>query len=174
MSLTNSNPIESDLFVEYLRTGMMRPLTWKDRKEDVERKLGAPDDWKGRTESIGWYDPLLSGFRDSYAWHYGGLCVVFMGDEISSLSISCDDYKTHPRKFKLQSPFSELPLTCSVKQVINRLRLHRIEFNDFRDQRHGVPEVVNEAGVAVGCANGEPDTSAILFCSGGRAFDDKL
>jgi hypothetical protein len=85
-SLSNETEImQSQLLLEYLRTGTIAPLKKDDTKATVEAKLGVPSDWKGRVAGIGWQGPLFIDFRES--WH--GTTVLFALGLPILISMAC-------------------------------------------------------------------------------------
>jgi len=73
--MLGAHRMQSSLLAEYLRTGTIPPLAKGDSKRQVGAKLGPPDDWKGRIPHIGWEESPFADFHDSWAWHYGSLCI---------------------------------------------------------------------------------------------------
>jgi len=148
--------MQSSLLVEYMRTGAISPLKRTDTKRGVEAKLGAPLDWTGREGGIGWTGPLLTDFHDSWAWHYGSLCVGFhlSGWKYWTPGIRLDYSINEPIIFP--PPFEELPQQCfTLGELIELLRVHDIAFEDNRTdraQKPGIfekPVIGSEGGVAV-------------------------
>src|SRR4051794_4504615 len=69
--------MNSGCLAQFLRVGMILPLTRTDSKQDVEDKLGSPKDWQGRIVCFTWPGPALVDFHDSQFWSYGRLTVGF-------------------------------------------------------------------------------------------------
>ena len=79
--------MHSQVPLDYLRSGTIAPSSKSDTKSDVEAKLEAPDDWKGRISGFGWDGPLLTDFRQSWAWHCGSVCIAFPDARLSGLPV---------------------------------------------------------------------------------------
>jgi hypothetical protein len=136
-----------------MRTGAISPLSKADTKREVEAKLGTPEDWIGRCRAFNWSGPLLADFHDSWAWHYGSLCVRFPQPDL-------------PRRYGLPGislfydmigeamfppPFEELPKKrFTLGGLIELLQFNHIQFNDNRgDQPGQKPVIVSEGAVGV-------------------------
>jgi hypothetical protein len=150
--------IQSHLLAEYMRTGMIIPLTKDDRKRDVERKLGPPDDWKGRAWGFGWEGSLLADFRESWAWHYGSLCIRFPDESRTEVFL---DYSEILKPICFRSPFADLPnRKFTLRELVDMLRTFEIHFEDYRDVRPVDSILVTEGGVAVFTEGGNCAPSA--------------
>src|SRR5690242_12992820 len=128
--------MESQLLLEYMRTGAIAPLKNGDTKEEIEAKLGAPEDWKGRRGGIGWKGRLLTDYHDSWAWHYGSLCVSFPDPSCEGLpGIGLDlgfGGSSHPVRFL--PPFSELPQTpFTLGELTQLLDKHGVHYKRDRE-----------------------------------------
>lgn len=133
------------LLAQFLRTGIMDPLTRRDTKRDVETKLGSPDDWTGRIICFTWPGPLLFDFHESENWHYGSLTIGFGAAGLyRSIGLS---YFPPERPVNFSPPFSELPeKPFCVRDLINFMRRHSISFDDNRGDR-ALPMILTEGGV---------------------------
>lgn len=103
--------MHSQLLIEYMRTGWMSPLKKGDSKEQVEAKLGPPEDWKGRADEYAWAGPLLKDYRDSWAWHYGSLCIAFpepTGEIVPGISLNWG-LGASATQARFPAPFTDLP-----------------------------------------------------------------
>jgi hypothetical protein len=153
--------MESSLLLEYLRTGTISPLAKADSKRQVESKLGKPDDWKGRVAGIGWEGPPFADFHDSWAWHYGSLCVCFPHPQLHGLPGIHLDYSELLKPVRFAPPFTDLPSsTFTISELIDLLRSHDIQFNDLRPDRFQGLVLVSEGGVAVSSRAGYCSSSA--------------
>jgi len=140
--------MESPLLLEYLRAGTIAPLKKGDSKEVVEAKLGVPDDWKGRVPGIGWCEPLLTNHHQSWAWHYGSLCIGFPDPSLSgppgiSLNMGIDGPVHFP------PPFSALPTALKLRDIVGLLDKHRVPYNDYRGVRGAEFLLISEGDVCV-------------------------
>ncbi len=148
--------MQSQLLVQYLRTGAISPLNKSNSKGDVEAKLGPPDDWKGRTGGIGWEGPLFTDFHESWAWHYGSLCVCFPYPGLFALPGISLIYSSILRPIVFPPPFEDLPQTVfTLGEIIELLRVHDIRFTDNRSERQYDAVIVSEGGVGVGTLHGK-------------------
>jgi hypothetical protein len=145
--------MQSSLLLEYMRTGNITPLKKGDSKNEVEAKLGAPDDWKGRRGGIGWEGPLLTDYHDSWAWHYGSLCVSFPQPELYGLPGISLSYSDVLKPIGFPPPFTALPHACfTLRELIDLLREADVQFSDNRDDRDARDAgavIVSEGGVGV-------------------------
>jgi hypothetical protein len=122
--------MHSSSLVEYMRHGTIAPLVKGDSKRDVEAKLGPPEDWKGRVGGIGWDGPLLSDYHESWAWHYGSLCVTFPDVNLYGVPGVSLSYSTILKPIRFPSPFSELPPSpFSIEQLADLLRRYDVRFD---------------------------------------------
>jgi hypothetical protein len=137
--------MNSGLLAQFLRTGIIDPLTTGDSKHDVKTKLGNPSDWAGRIVCFTWPGPILFDFHDSQHWTYGCLTVGFdTRGFYRSVLLSYDAPEKLPRFFP---PFSELPEEpFSVRELIDFMRKHSITFEDNRGDR-AKPMILTEGGV---------------------------
>jgi hypothetical protein len=147
--------MKSRLLVEYMRTGAITPLKRGESKREIEAKLGPPDDWKGRVSGFGWVGPLLTDYHDSWAWHFGSLCVRFPQPELYGLPGISLSYSDVLKPIGFPPPFAELPQTCfTLRELINLLRGHKIQFNDYRGDREAAGVLVSEGDIGVGTLHG--------------------
>ena len=153
--------MQSSLLLEYMRTGNITPLKKGDSKSEVEGKLGAPDDWKGRVGGIGWEGQLLTDYHDSWAWHYGSLCVRFPQPELYGLPGISLDYSEILQPIRFATPFTDLPPTSfTTRELIDLLRHHDVQFEDLRPDRIEGLVLISEGGVAVSSRRGDPSPKA--------------
>src|SRR5260370_41460237 len=126
--------MQSRLLIEYMRSGVITPLKKGESKGEGEAKLGALEDWKGRQGGIGWVGSLLTNYYDSWAWHYGSLCVTFPDSPLKgSPGISLDLGFVKPSApFRFPAPFAELPQTPFTLQVLVEL----LDQHGVRHRRH--------------------------------------
>ena len=143
--------MQSSLLLEYMRTGTVSPLNKADTKREVEVKLGTPEDWAGRRRSIGWTGPLIADFHDSWAWHYGSLCVEFPHPSLYGLPGIVLSYGMMGVPIRFPPPFEELPQKrFTLGELIELLQVNDIQFNDNRgDRPDQKPVIVSEGAVCV-------------------------
>jgi len=142
--------MDSPLLIEYMRTGTIRPLAKGDTKNQVESKLGPPDDWKGRIPHIGWTGPPLTDFHDSWGWHYGSLCICFPEPFLYGLPGVSLDYTEITKPIHFPHPFTDLPSSSfTIRDLIDLLEHHGVEFEDLRPDRVEGLILTSEGGVAV-------------------------
>jgi len=145
--------MQSRLLIEYMRTGWIAPLKKGDSKELVEAKLGAPEDWKGRVCGFGWSGPLLTDYHDSWAWHYGALCVTFPDPtEQTEPGISLDlGFGDSSAPIRIPALFAELPQSpFTMRDLIGLLDEHGV-----RHKQHRAGFWVGEGDIAIGTATCE-------------------
>ena len=153
--------MHSSLFLEYMRTGTIPPLAKEDTKSEVESKLGPPDDWKGRIGGIGWEGPPFADFQDSWAWHYGSLCVRFPDPSLYGLPGISLDFSDIFKPIRFLAPFGDLPsASFTIRELIDMLRSHDIQFEDLRPDRVEGLVLVSEGGVAVTSRGGDCSPNA--------------
>ena len=159
--------MQSQLLIEYMRTGAITPLKKGDTKSQVESKLGAPDDWKGRIAGIGWVGSLFADYHDSWAWHYGSLCVCFADPRISGPPGISLSYSDALKPIGFPPPFAELPQNrFTLRDLIDLLRSHDVRFNDNRGDREFGSVLVSEGGVGVVTLHGDCSPKAqVLYLS---------
>jgi len=143
--------MQSSLILQYMRTGAMSPLNKADTKSEVEAKLGTPEDWIGRILCFNWSGPLLANFHDSWAWHYGSLCVRFSQPNLPrryglpGISLFYDEIAKFP------PPFEKLPQKrFTLGELIELLQANHIRFDDNRGGQPGQkPVLVSAGGVGI-------------------------
>lgn len=145
--------MQSRLLIEYLRTGTIPPLEKGDTKGEVEAKLGLPGDWKGRQRDFAWSGSPLTNPHDSWAWHYGSLCVTFDNPCYPRLlpGVSLNyHYAGIGTPVFFSPPFSELPQALfTLRDVIELMRDREIQFQDYRDNREREAILVSEGGIGI-------------------------
>ncbi len=161
--------MQSRLLIEYMRTGAITPLKKGDTKEEVEAKLGAPEDWKGRQGGIGWVGSLLTNYYDSWAWHYGSLCVTFPDRALKILSgISLDlGFGDPSAALRFAAPFAELPRTpFTLQDLVDLMDEHGI-----RHRHHRAGLWVSEGGIGIVASDGEYSPSARVIYLAPHPYD---
>jgi hypothetical protein len=162
--------MRSKLMLEYLRTGAISPLKKADGKSEVKAKLGPPNDWKGREAGFDWEGSLVTDYHDSWAWHYGSLCVSFPKEGLSGpLDISLN-YMGGLWPISFPSPFDKLPQAAfTLRELIDLMDNNSIQFNDYRGERDSAI-LVSEGGVGVATAGGNCSPGAEVI----YLFPDKF
>ncbi len=161
--------MQSRLLIEYMRTGAITPLKKGDTKEEVEAKLGAPEDWKGRQGGFGWVGPLLTDHRDSWAWHYGSLCVTFPDAALYGvpgirLNLGFGDPSA---SFHFPAPFAELPQApFTLQDLVDLLDEHGV-----RHRRHRAGLWVSEGDIGIVTSDGEYSPSARVVYLAPHPYD---
>jgi hypothetical protein len=141
--------VKSENLAVFLRDGVIPPIDKGDSKQFVIRKLGAPDDWKGRIDDIGWNEPLIEDFQETRHWHYGSVVVSFAEDCVSDMSIWYDGKLD---SVEIKEAFGDFPKTCPIlADLISFMERERIGFV--------CPEgidacILTDGGVSIGCRNG--------------------
>ena len=141
--------MHSIVLAEFLRSGVIPPLTFSDPKPVVEAKLGAPSTWKGKNgPDFAWAGPALRDFRESDAWHYGSLAVSFSDlGLVEGMSI---DYSPSSVPAVFHDPFADLPKTAfRYGELIAFLRERKIAFTEVRGRSSSELEFYTEGGVKV-------------------------
>ncbi len=157
------------MLVEYMRAGVIAPLNKGDGKEVVEAKLGAPEDWKGRRGGLGWVGPLLTDHRDSWAWHYGSVCVTFPDAALQGLpGISLDlGFGDPSTPFRFPAPFAELPETpFTLQDLVEQLDEHGV-----RHRCHRAGLWVSEGDIGIVTSDGQYSPSARVIYLAPHPYD---
>lgn len=119
--------------------------------------LGSPQDWKGRTAGIGWEGPTITDCHESWAWHYGSLCISFSDTRLARLFPGVSlDYSGILKPVFFRSPFQELPqVPFTISELTDFLLHHGVRFRMSCDYM-----LISEGGVAAVTRAGDTSPSA--------------